>query len=637
MKPKPFPGPLPGDQFGSAVALSGSKLLVGAPYDDGGAPDSGSAYLYDLASATPNVPVLVIPNPGPAAGDLFGYAIAMAGNRIVVGASSDDIGATDAGSVYVYDVGSANPTVPVAALPNPDPASGDLFGSAVAISGTQVVVGSYGDAAGGLHAGSAYVYDLGSGTPGVPILTLNNPSPAAEDWFGYAVAISGNTLVIGANQDDSGATDAGSAYVYDLSSGAPAVPVLTFNTPTPLPSSKFGQAVALSGNRVAVGIGGTSFARVYVFDLASGTPGTAVTTVNNPSNEGGNRFGSSVALSGAQLVVGARLSDVAGVQDVGQAYVFDLSGPTPGKPMATLDHPRPVFNNQFGSAVAIDGFTVAVGTPFDDEVMADKGYTYLFSSAPPSTGPLLRSGVTIRSVSSEFTAAPWALIAAHLVDGSGLSGTPPVHAQNTVTQQNSWQSSSPTGTAAVEFDLGAVVPLHHLHVWNLNFYAPYNGRGARAVRISTSQDAATWTTAEPQVEFPMATGLDGDPGFEFCATTWPAARYVRFEILSNWGGNDNAGLVGLSEVRFYTVNPAAPSFTITRLERLAQSNEIALTFPASAGLRYVIEWSGDLADWHEATTVEVPADNIALRVALPGQALENRRYFRVRNCPAPPK
>ena len=113
-----FPGPLPGDQFGSAVALSGSKLLVGAPYDDAGAPDSGSAYVYDLASATPGIPVLVIPNPGPAKGDLFGYAVAMAGNRVVVGATSEDTGAADAGSVYVYDLGSANPTVPVTTLSN---------------------------------------------------------------------------------------------------------------------------------------------------------------------------------------------------------------------------------------------------------------------------------------------------------------------------------------------------------------------------------------------------------------------------------------------------------------------------------------------------------------------------------------
>src|SRR5207342_2133632 len=105
-----------------------------------------------------------------------------------VGAYQD--GAT-AGTVYIFDVGSGTPTVPVATLKNPTPAVNDTFGAAVAISGTRVVVGAYKDDTGATDAGSAYVYDLSSGTPTVPVATLNNPSPAANDWFGISVAISG--------------------------------------------------------------------------------------------------------------------------------------------------------------------------------------------------------------------------------------------------------------------------------------------------------------------------------------------------------------------------------------------------------------------------------------------------------------
>ena len=91
----------------------------------------------------------------------------------------------------MYDLTSPTPTVPVLTLNNPSPFGEDQFGNAVGISGTRVVVGTYGDDAGAIDAGSAYVYDLTSATPDVPVTTLNNPTPVEGDLFGYAVAISG--------------------------------------------------------------------------------------------------------------------------------------------------------------------------------------------------------------------------------------------------------------------------------------------------------------------------------------------------------------------------------------------------------------------------------------------------------------
>lgn len=92
---------------------------------------------------------------------------------VVVGAPGEDTGATNAGRAYVHDLSSGTPTVPVVTLNHPSPAPNDNFGGRVAISGPRVVVGTAG--------GSAYVYDLGNGTPAVPVFTLNNPSPALND------------------------------------------------------------------------------------------------------------------------------------------------------------------------------------------------------------------------------------------------------------------------------------------------------------------------------------------------------------------------------------------------------------------------------------------------------------------------
>src|SRR6185503_1591210 len=121
-------------------AISGTRVVVGAPYDDTGAGDAGSAYVYDLSSATPTVPVATLTNPTPAATDNFGWSVAISGNTVVVGALLDDTGAMNAGTVYVYDLSSATPTVPVVTLVKPDTSTGDAFGISVAISGSRVVV-----------------------------------------------------------------------------------------------------------------------------------------------------------------------------------------------------------------------------------------------------------------------------------------------------------------------------------------------------------------------------------------------------------------------------------------------------------------------------------------------------------------
>jgi hypothetical protein len=235
------------------------------------------------------------------------------------------------------------------------------------------------------------------------------------------------------------------------------------------------------------------------------------------------------------------------------------------------------------------------------------------------------TGVTIHSVSAEYNSPPWDLRAIHLVDGSGLSGQPPVHAQLNTSQLNSWQTDT-SGPADVQFDLGGTYRLNRLHIWNLNFYPPYNGRGARHVRIHISDDAATWREVGLH-EFPMATGADGDPGFTLPAQAWGVMRYVRFEILDNWGGFDNAGHIGMSEVAFFRA--AALPFAISHFERRVGSGEIVLGFPAFGGQTYEIETTTDFLDWGRAALVVAPADSDEWRVTIPATTMDPARFYRV--------
>jgi hypothetical protein len=380
------PGLLPGDSFGYSVAVSGNLMVVGAPQEDTGGNQVGSAYVYDLSSGTPTVPIFTLTNPSPATNDNFGWTVAISGMRIVVGSPWDATGASNAGSAYVYDLSSVTPTVPVLTVNNPSPAINDNFGYAVAISGTLVVAGTHLDDTGATNAGSAYVYNLSSATPTVPVAILNNPNPAVGDEYGYSVAISGTRVVVGARIDDTVASDAGSAYVYDLSNGTPTMLVATLNKPSPAVSDWFGWSVAISGTRVVVGArnddtGAANAGSAYVYDLSSGTPTVPVATLNKPNPAVGDAFGLTVAISGTRVVVGAANDDT-GATDAGSAYVYDLLSGTSTVPVAKLANPGPAVNDQFGFSVAIDGNTIAIGTPFDDTVMLDKGYAYVFNAFP---------------------------------------------------------------------------------------------------------------------------------------------------------------------------------------------------------------------------------------------------------------
>jgi len=146
-----------GDFFGAAVAADGDDVLVGAPLDSEPGPNAGAAYLYRRDTATLE---RTFQSPSPAAGDLFGAAVALAGARVVIGAPSAAGGATEAGAVYVFDRASGNLLV---TIQNPTPDPGDQFGSAVAIAGENVLVGAQLDDTGALDTGAAYLFDGGTG------------------------------------------------------------------------------------------------------------------------------------------------------------------------------------------------------------------------------------------------------------------------------------------------------------------------------------------------------------------------------------------------------------------------------------------------------------------------------------------
>jgi outer membrane protein assembly factor BamB len=341
------PAAAAGDQFAASVAISGSTVVMGTPFDDAGSTDSGSAYVFDAAGNLLDT----LTNPTPPVSECFGYSMALSDGNLVVGEAWNGAGAMDSNSLYVFDAatGSMRTTIE-------SPTPGRPFGYSVAVSGNTVLEGSAGN-------DSAYVYDA---TTGDLLRTLDNPTPSAMYEYGGAVAISGTVAVVGASYMWSSAW-ANAVYVFDITTGRL---LSTLNNPTPATADHFGGSVAISGNTVLVSDSGCA----YVFDA---TTGTLLRTLTSPSPGGADRFAWSVGLSGNVAVVGAYRDNTAATNS-GSAYVFDV---TTGNLLWTLNNPTPAEYDNFGRSVAISGRTVVVGASGDDTGATGSGSAYVFDAA----------------------------------------------------------------------------------------------------------------------------------------------------------------------------------------------------------------------------------------------------------------
>ena len=186
-----------GDEFGIAVAMTDTKIVVSAEGDDDRGSVSGSVYVYNLDGTGE----LKITASDGATSDKFGNAVAMTDTHVAVGASGDTMAR---GSAYVYNTDGTGEVKITSSIGTMN----DLFGWSVAMSDTKVVVGAIGNG----DKGAAYIYNL-DGTGEVKIQASDG---ASGDRFGESVAITDTKVVVGALRDDDSGSNSGSVYVYNL-------------------------------------------------------------------------------------------------------------------------------------------------------------------------------------------------------------------------------------------------------------------------------------------------------------------------------------------------------------------------------------------------------------------------------------
>ena len=315
----------PEGRFGASVAVGGDVVLVGAPGVILSELNEGAAYLFERDGGTWSR-IAELRRETTGRNDMAGAAVALEGGVAVVGVPGADAAGTDSGAAMVYERRAGRWTR-VATLSPETAVGGGRFGSAVAVDGDRILVGASGNVAAGEDPGRAYLFertDEGWGE----VEQLAPSDGAGGDGFGDAVALARDRALVGARFADLSGSDEGTAYVFERGNdGWREVARLT--APEPADRDQFGHAVALAGGVALVGAprvdrpGRDSGA---VWQFVSGPDGWTMSSRLSPeSPESYDEFGSAVAAQGAAVVVGAPQdipADATGEVVTGTATLF---------------------------------------------------------------------------------------------------------------------------------------------------------------------------------------------------------------------------------------------------------------------------------------------------------------------------
>ena len=402
------------DEFGYSIAVSGDTMAVGARGSGG----TGAVFVYRRNEGGPDQWVLsatIVPDDA-AEGDRFGQAIALRGETMAVGAPGDDDvnlttapGSTElsaSGSVYIFELDSATGQwAQTSKLVAGDGVVFDNFGYTLSLSGDVLAVAAWtedesqgsstvggGSARAGNDSGSTYLLERNRATGTWSELTkIDSPrmtvssEEALFDNFAKTIAIDGDTLIVGASEEEASDADQGTVYVFDRNTGGPnqwgeaarlrAGDGATFD--------RFGTSVAISGDTIVVGAtgdddGGSGAGTAFVFDRQDGQWVETAKLIAADSSDRA-RFGAVVSIDGDSIIVGAPEEDEKGT-DAGAVYIFqrDSGGPGQWGQVAKITVADAAADDQFGSAVAVGG-DFAISGAFRKDVLGDSsGSAYLF-------------------------------------------------------------------------------------------------------------------------------------------------------------------------------------------------------------------------------------------------------------------
>lgn len=356
------------DQFGHSSSVAGTTAIIGSWRDNDNGQDSGSAYMYDTLTG---LQLSKLTAGDGAAGDGFGIAVALDGTTAIVGAQGDDSNGADSGSIYFYNAATGSQLAKRVAS---DGKAGDKFGHALAVDGNTAIVGAPGSA-----GGSAYIYNLQTFGETRKL----QPGDAAGE-FGTSVAVSGNIAIVGARQNGTNGANSGAAAIYDITTGTRLARLLPSDGG---PGDEFGFAVAIDGTIAVVSsvwntgsMSGLNSGAVYVFDVSDPTSPIESAKIVASDSAVLGQFGHSLAIQGRTAIVGAPWHDDNG-SDSGAAYLYDLTNPYAPIESDKFLPSDGAAGEYFGWCVSMSTSSAVIGAIFDDDNGYHSGSAYAFSVA----------------------------------------------------------------------------------------------------------------------------------------------------------------------------------------------------------------------------------------------------------------
>lgn len=356
--------------FGAAVALEGSRALIGQPGDRGiffefirFRDRNTGAYRWGQVATVS------------AGADLdkrgFGSAIALQGDRALISAPFFD---TFRGQVFEYERtvqgweqrGVLGDFLTDRAFP--------YFGESVALDGTLAIVGapSVPQNSGGSGRGRVYVLERSGDGTWAPTGELLHPASGLNERFGLCVGLSG-ALAVACSKTE--------AFVYLRTADGDWERIAEFAVPNPSPAS-VRTPIVVKGNRVLVTVSDNGDRVVLVLDLEPNGTLLETARLENPSDEANDGFGNALALTEDAILVGATLNrqlEILGTQKRGIGVLYRFTKKSDGAWSAkALVAPDGNQSERFGEAIAADGLNVLVGVDSDDDQFRESGAAYLF-------------------------------------------------------------------------------------------------------------------------------------------------------------------------------------------------------------------------------------------------------------------
>ena len=359
--------------FGYAVALSESLLVVGAPEND---KDAGHFYVFSKNERNEwqQVGNVIAPPWGDLGLDAFGYNVDIDGDQVIVGSYGANLGFQ--GNAAIWTVDTAQDSVifdGILQQPSGDAFIFGFYGFDVSISGNYAVVGAPNS---GANGGTAYIFSRSDTSVGWNFDKKISASDAySGENFGRSVAISGNNIIVGSGGILSPGDSSGAVYFFQKNNDE-WTELIKFTADTPTGGDQFGWSVDIEGDYAIVGApsdGTTGAAYIYHWNGTSWEKETRITPTDGVP---GDLFGESVSISGTTICVSAfGNNDSAGV-----CYVYSKSS-SGWEQSAKIISSDINTGDGFGKSVSISKDWIACGAPFNDDGGIDAGAVYLFEKS----------------------------------------------------------------------------------------------------------------------------------------------------------------------------------------------------------------------------------------------------------------